>query len=583
MKKIILPLFLLVFTVGGLILIYVKDLSYIISFLWVVVMGFACIAYYLSSYITSVKVQIKPNKNIKVEGRLKTVNVEIIRNETRNVYLRDLYDGTITFSKKNKNNEVEYKTFTEWTDIQIKVKSDGTVGFANIQDGLTDFIGLTSNIPKQNKLIIMLLTILTIVVSVIICFSCYNTYDRNNKQTGNNLKQNIESISSVSLKDIDDPDVKYYYDELPDVNLIVITKDNNIFVNPNSLYNNPEEINTVLMFYEDNITAGRYDNGTGSLSITENDVYYNITELYMNIPIAVEENSVSTLHTLGELFGGIVEYKGMTEYDAVKMWFRDEYHIYIKSITEIPENVFSECYSTDISMGISLNNDFIKFMYYNYFAGSYTDYYTSGTKDMLTEKTVLMPPSLQANMDKIFTLIGITSNENNNEILMLDGDSIVAFGNSVRETGNDTYIMQKTDVEESLNVHTIIHSNWDIIMVNIFENITNMNNGMYQIFCENDNSQSFSKIKSSDSVIIQNFLDSLIETTNIIADDEIDTYENTKMNYSFFVRNLDLNLTSPIEATNIYLLNKPYDIKLYTNKIICHSLYYCLRQTKEMT
>ncbi|MDE6658078.1 MAG: hypothetical protein K2J88_05790, partial [Oscillospiraceae bacterium] len=410
-----------------------------------------------------------------------------------------------------------------------------------------------------------------------------------------NLTQNISAIAlgnSIILPPEPETDEQLYYSELPDVHLIIITKDKNIFYNPEENFYNPEVINTVLMLYEDNLSGQRNTDNSESenlqLETEENTIqknYYNITELYLNIPVLLEDNAI---YTMGELFQGTVSYQNQTGYSAIKSWFCDSYHINIASVTEIPESLFSSCYGTENAMAVNLNQDFVKFLYDNYYQDSENIYASFAIKQMLAEQKPYFSQTMRKNIKELYDQL--EKNKMLNRMLIMDGDAIVNFGNTVRmtQTSEYKYLRDKGYYQDIANfpplewdtVHldSIVHSNWDIILADILESISNMNNSMYEIFCKENHVDLFSNIKTSlTAEELNSFLYSLCKANDILGD------EITQQNqYLFYVRNLKFNVTTTLGESNIYILNQPLSIKPYTNRQVKRVLYYCLRQEKEV-
>lgn len=447
---------------------------------------------------------------------------------------------------------------------------------------------------RSNKLMAVFMSTIVIGIAVAFCLIFNNSYNTNKENVQENLKHNMDAIVSGSVIDLKE-DIptgeKVYYSELPPVHLIVITKDGNKFIDSESEFNNPEVVNTVLMMYEDNLSGKRYQNDKNQ-DTAENageveKKYYNMTELYMNLPLSMEDD---TICTIGELFSGSVPYDGEIGYNAVKSWFRDIYHIEIASVTEIPETLLSDCFGSENSMSVNLNQDFMRFMYYQYCNDTPTIYEDNSVKEMLAEHKPFFPETLRQHTEELTIRLGIREEKSSllNAMLFMDGDSIPAFGNTLRTINQSEYqyLKQKQYYQKqaefpkeewsTVNLQTIIHSNWDIVMVDLMESISNMNNGTYQVFCRENHADILQQVKTSLSEEeFRQFLESVFSANNVLGNN---MQEQTQ--YVFYVRNLDLHVSSILGENNSYLCKEALKIHPYTNRMVKKSLYYCLREPK---
>ena len=503
-------------------------------------------------------------------------------------------------------------------NISIKVDEDSkhknhfncTISNCGIEK-LPSYLKFVTTTTGSNKgtigAITTLVTILSIGILVLFNYLYYS--DRTQELT--NLQDNITAIqcsdedsSTLKLNEFQQTNEKVYYSELPSIDLIVITKDNNTFVNSESKFNNPVDVNTVLMFYEDNLSGRLNIDDTSEDTIedyNENVTYYNLTELYLDTPIVLQD--YPDTHTLGELFQGDVSYKDETGYNAIKSWFREVYHMNIHSVTEIPQSIFADCFGTQSSLSINLNQDFVKFMYYNYLDTSYTSEYYSciSTKDMLLENKPTFSKNLQNHILEASNKLGLNEYNSSvsNAMVFLDGNSIVTIGNTVRMAGQDSeykYLLEKgyyskisdattTQWNDTLSeiyamnpkLNIIVHSNWDIILVDLLESLSNMNNNTYKVFCKENHADTLSNIKTSlTSKEITEFLYSICEANSTLGDSI-----SKEKQFIFNIRNLDLGVTTSLGQPNVYTLKEPIqDIVPYTNRLVKTSLYYCLKATK---
>lgn len=471
---------------------------------------------------------------------------------------------------------------------------------------LSSYLKFVATTTGSNKGTIVAISTIVTILSTIVLFLFNYLYYSDRTQELTNLKDNITAIqcsdedsSTLKLNDYDSQtSEKVYYSELPAINLIVITKDSNTFVDTESNFNNPVSVNTVLMFYEDNLSGRLNIDEDNQIEVEDynlNCTYYNLTELYLNIPIVLED--YSEIHTLGELFQGNITYNNETGYNAVKSWFRDIYHMNVNSVTEIPQSVFVDCFGTQSSLSINLNQDFVKFMYYNYLDNSpISEYYSClSTKDMLLEKKPIFSKNLQEHILEASNKLGLNGYNYsvNNAMIFLDGNSIVALGNTVRMAGQDNeykYMLEKgyytttkwNDILAEIyainpKLNIIVHSNWDIILIDLLESLSNMNNNTYKVFCKENHADSLCNIKTTlTSNEISDFLYSICEANSTLGDSI-----SKEKQFIFNVRNLDLGVTTSLGQPNVYTLREPIkDIVPYTNRLVKTSLYYCLKATK---
>ena len=495
----------------------------------------------------------------------------------------------------------QQSSYDKYGKIKIQVRRSFLQGvrceILNETNGanLGNYLRFSSSVAaKHNKIMVAFTTLVVIITAIGFCDICNKKYHENKQAIQENLTQNISAISignNIILQDEPETDEQLYYAELPDVHLVVITKDKNIFYDADENFYNPEIINTVLMLYEDNLSGQRnaeLENLEQEIESEENLIqknYYNITELYLNIPILLENNEI---YMLGELFQGTVSYQNLTGYQAVKSWFCDSYHVKIASVTEIPESLFYSCYGTEHAMAVNLNQDFVKFLYDNYYQDSENSYASFSIKQMLAENKPYFSQTMRKNIKELHD--ELEKNKTLNRMLIMDGEAITTFGNTVRmtETSEYAYLRDKGYYQDIINfpplewdtVHldSIVHSNWDIILADLLESISNMNNSMYEIFCKENHVDILSNIKTSlKAEELNDFLYSLCKANDILGD------EITQQNqYLFYVRNLKFNVTTTLGESNIYILNNPLSIKPYTNRQVKKALYYCLRQEKEM-
>ncbi|MCC8068167.1 MAG: hypothetical protein LIO71_00130 [Ruminococcus sp.] len=596
---------------------------------WIIIILFAVfvvsIIFARSSII--VRVSVRLNNNIKIQDNkspkdiFKYVDVlmgpdNIGRNPSyeKKVRLSEfLSTDNITLSSLDDTLKIS-KTRMNSTFIKVSEDSEHKNHFSCVisdNPKLSSYLKFTATTTGSNKSTIGIISAIVTILSIVVLMLFNYLYYSDRTQELTNLNENITAIqcsdednSTLTLNEYEQTSEKVYYSELPNINLIVITKDSNTFVDSDSKFNNPVTVNTVLMFYEDNLSGRLNIDDTSEVELDDynpNCKYYNLTELYLNIPIVVE--GYSEIRTLGELFQGDVIYNDETGYNGVKSWFRDIYHINISSVTEIPQSVFSDCFGMQSSLSINLNQDFIKFMYYNYVDTSSTSEYYSciSTKDMLLEGKPTFSESLKGHILEATNKLGLNGYNSslNNAMIFLDGSSIVTIGNTVRMAGQDSeydYLLKMgyystisnstvTQWSDTLSeiyamnpkLDTIVHSNWDIILTDLFESLSNMNNNTYKVFCKENHSDVLSNIKTSlTSNEMDSFLYSICKANATLGDSV-----SKEKQFIFNIRNLDLGVTTTLGQPNVYTLKQPLeDIVPYTNRLVKTSLYYCLKATK---
>lgn len=602
MDKIYKIIFCLVLALLLAVAIYLFIQSYISGMVFLLLLAAAALSVRIARPVIWVKVKAEM-KNKKGPNLLNPSAIEIAldaENSYQNrIRFSEFMDQQgVIFYDANGNEQIE---FDQNIDIFVNVSKGALFGYCckidndNYNDPVTDHINFrVSPVARNNKLIVFLLFSLSIIMTVTFCLNKNNQYQKSRKQIEMNLSTNLDAICSNEdrIQLMEEDAETLYYEELPKVHLLVIKKDDNIFINKESEFCNPNIVNTVLMLYEDNLSGNLFKEDEGTEETTEaasKTTYYNVTELYLNLPIMTEDKKV---HMIGELLEGTVEYAGMTGYSALQAWFRDIYHIRIASVTELPEHVISACWVKDVPLAVSLNTDLTRFI---------RDYYCididnrSGShlvRPMLVESKPFYSERIKDRVEKMAGSMGLIGHEKNkiylrSMTLQMSGSEAAAFGNSVRDSaaGQTEYdflleenYYANTESHSLLLEHqealgNIVHSNWDILMTDILDSISQMNNGTYQLLCEENHQDLLQAIRTSDPEGLNSFLDALCHSNTIIND-------KPSTAYVFYVRNLDLKLFTRVGQTNSYLLNQPLAVRPYTNRQIKKSLYYCLREPK---
>ena len=504
--------------------------------------------------------------------------------------------------------------------IDIRLQNRDT-RFSKALDENFDFIPISNNLTHRTRF--LLIAVFAYLMGIMVCGFMNNYNERNTKNAQNNLRSNLAAVSETELPEtealgamrVDKTDSKQYFALVPDVHIIVIEKDGSRYLSAETddagqSYVNPAELNTVLMLYQDTET----NKGQAC--------YYDITELYMNIPIKTENNE---MHMLGELFDGSVSYRNQTGFAAVRSWFRDIYSINAASFTVIPQTVFSELYNTEHALGVSVNESFIRFMRQNYCDAEELNAETEITgasslttppaaaetaalsdssdrteqtettdaenpmsglmhrsemvKDMLKQCSPKYSASFQ---EQILDLCGDLLPEyrqryrKDNAELFLNGEDLLAFANSVRCIGEEPE-------EHETYVAWILHSNWDIVLANLLESMTDLKNETYDVFLGEKQTDALSQIRSSvPAAELQAFLKRLIMYS--LPDDLQNGETDNETPVIFSVRNLNLKLESDRHQTNVYLLSsRPLMRRTYVNTIIRSELFFCLSEEKNPT
>ncbi|MDE5769655.1 MAG: hypothetical protein K2H82_09745 [Oscillospiraceae bacterium] len=600
----------IIFILLAVVLGWLFSLSYILGFIFLILMLASVCSILFARPVIYVTIQAdKLNSDIQITGGFKPVAIELDADSgyQKEIAFADFLrtDSVILSHGDQAHDRICYDRFG---NVRIQVRRNLLQGvrceILNETNGvnLSNYLRFSSSTAaRHNKIMIACTTLAVILIAVMLCDVCNRKYHENKQAIQENLTQNINSVAQGESITLDVPeDPAYYYAELPDVHLLVITKPDNLFYAAEEKFCNPEIFNTVLLFYEDNLSGQRdqaftesnSDSEPVSESETNPDIssdsvskkYYNLTELYLNIPVQLEDPQ---LHTLGELFQGETSYQNQTGYQAVADFFRDQYHIRIASVTEIPESVISDCFGTEHAISVNLNQDFVRFLYDNYYLELENKYASFSIKEMLSEQKPEFSQAMRRNIKELQDRL--EKNRTLNRMLIMDGNLFTAFGNTVRmtETSEYQFLRDKGYYQDMMNfppvdwdavrLDSIVHSNWDIVLSDLLESISNMNNSMYEIFCKENHTDLFRQIRTSlPPEQLESFLYALCKANDTLGD------EITQQNqYVFYVRNLRLHQTTILGKSNVYLLNQPLEIAPYTNRQVKRALYYCLREQKE--
>ena len=131
-------------------------------------------------------------------------------------------------------------------------------------------------------------------------------------------------------------------------------------------------------------------------------------------------------------------------------------------------------------------------------------------------------------------------------------------------------------IQRGRDVYTIMHSNWDILLADLCESITSMNNSVYPILCTEHHAAALSGIRSS---LPKETLSAFLTEMTRISPELNENPSGIQMIFS--VRNLQLDLSSELGKTNVYLLGKPLIDNSNVNDRIKSALFFCLSRPKE--
>lgn len=611
---------LIILILLAVVLGWLFSLSYILGFIFLILMLASVCSILFARPVIYVTIQAdKLNSEVQMTGAFQPVAIELDADSgyQKEIAFADFLrtDSVILSHGDQAHDRICYDRFG---NVRIQVKRNLLQGvrceILNETNGvnLSNYLRFSSSTAaRHNKIMIACTTLAVILIAIMLCDVCNRKYHENKQAIQENLTQNVNSVAQGESILLDVPeDPAYYYAELPDVHLLVITKPDNLFYDAEEKFCNPERFNTVLLFYEDNLSGQRDQDFTETSSepVSESDPefttelmtesgtdsesdsdsvtkkYYNLTELYLNIPVQFEDTQ---MHTLGELFQGVTAYQNQTGYQAVADFFREQYHIKIASVTEIPETVISGCFGTEHAISVNLNQDFVRFLYDNYYLELENPYAGFSIREMLSEQKPDFSQAMRRNIKELYDRL--EKNRTLNRMLIMDGTSFTAFGNTVRMTETSEYqflrdkgyyqdIMNFPPVDwDTVRLDSIVHSNWDIVFSDLLESISNMNNSMYEIFCKENHTDLFCQIRTSlPPEELESFLYGLCRANDTLGDEL-----TQQKQYGFYVRNLRLHQTTTLGKSNVYLLNRPLEIAPYTNRQVKRALYYCLRERKE--
>lgn len=417
----------------------------------------------------------------------------------------------------------------------------------------------------------------------------------------NNLRAvtcNVKEPDGLTIGASDLTEDSQFYSTVPDINLVVITKPDNVFVpqGEDSEFFNPVEVNTVLMFYEDNksgkknVEASKATLGDSS-SVTTS--YYDITELYLATPIVIDNKS----YTLGAVLQGDVKYEGYSGYEALRLIFAKEYHINMVSVTEIPESLFEKLYTEEVPFPVNISRDYLITLLSNYDVdSSWTGASSPSISSVISEEAPKYNELFQRRLREAKTKLQLNDGASNDAPqstdLLLDGESIVAFGNSLRLVGTDSEDdwvsdnRSSTTVDNELDptsdftgqINNIAHSNWDIVLAYFLESLSNMSNNSYEVFCKQDQTSVVNSVRSTLSKKeLQGFLETVMRANTTLGEEAVPSHQ-----FVFTVRNLNYSRKTNYGSTNVYLLNKPLEgfYTNFTNVSIKKYLYFCLEYSR---
>ena len=604
MKQVVLTAVML--TITAVVSVWLFSLSAIPGMIFLILTATSFLSVLFARPVIKVSIKAeKQNDSVRMKGTLKDVETELNKENgyQAEINFSDfLESSSLTLSLESmpqpriydRNGNIKiHVSRSLFGIVRCEIRNEKNRGI------LKEYLHFSPRMhQRSNKVMTFLLTFSVIGMAVVFCMLFHYKYMNTRASVQETLNQNLTAVvsgSPIMLKEEPFSAEQMYHPELPDVHLLVIRKEQNTFTDPQNQYYHPEIVNTVLMLYEDNLSGKRnvqessFESETLPEVVSVQKLYYNITELYLNIPVILDEDS-NQQNTLGELFSGAVAYQGLSGYDAVRTWFREVYHIRIASVTELPETLFSGCFGTENFMSVNLNQDFVRFLYDNYCSESGNKYSTFSVREMLSEHRPEFSETLRQNTEELSVRLGVRQEDSTarNAMLMLNGDSVAVFGNTVRMWGDSEYdyLLKKgyyadktafPDSEwDSVSLNAVVHSNWDIVLVDFLESLSNMNNSTYQIFCCQNHADILHEIRTSlPPEELKQFLESLCRANNVLGNDD-----ETQNQYLFYVRNLNFNTETVLGESNLYLRKEALPVKPYTNRRVKKSLYYCLEEAK---
>lgn len=597
---------------------------------FIILLGFVlCLLF--NTYKYKLRKEVKFNEKIFVaevfihpttwnEGKSKSIRFsEFVaeEGETLRGAVLSKFKGSYQVSSKDLAS-INNDTATIGVYYDIKLGSERSFSTLNLE--LLGINTITGVVTKNMQKSAVLLTIVSIICSLGAVVYFTTNYDSKVADGEETLLQNLGAIDySSSNLTVGTSNVEKdcrYYSTLPEVNLVVIVKQKDTFVSDSEVIN-PVNVNTVLMFYEDN-ASGKLNVPTSETDKAPEEVqysktnpktfYYDVTELYLNTPVLINNE----VRTLGELFQGTIDYQGLTGYEAVKFFFATEYHVKVSSVTELPETLFSDLYDEASPLPVNVSREYFTWYCNNYYPNVEMK---SSVSPLVSETLGEGVPTINVYYSKKLNeaigkfglsgqLHGQTSTPSasvpTNLDLLLDGESVVSFGNSLRVTGavdEATFVKENAElppagilsddewndristiIEGSKSINCIVHSNWDIILVYFLESLSNMNNNSYSILCKTNNTETLRAVQTTlGRKQLEAFLNGLVHANAVLGDDTTRSQQ-----FVFTVRNLDFGISTIYGDTSVYLRNEPIKgfFKNYTNASVKKCLYYCLESTK---
>ncbi len=597
--------YLIVFAVAIILGIMLAKSRYLFI-IYLILVGTSVCSFWLARPVMRVQVELVPKKGVQLAG-WRPREFELVKQPGKG-YCGEISLDTMIADDSSciymARKSHEPLTITDDANTSIRVQS--LMGFGcrcQIANGDANMLRLVRVVIKpvgNNKFNVVIAALFCIGILLAMCDWFYKRYNAEENERLEHLTANLSAIAANDESHLACPSIQtesdtlVYYPELPQVHLIVITKEDGSFLHEDSQFLDPLVNNTVLMLYEDNATGGLIEDDeteTPTEATSEDDgpemTYFNITELYMGLPVQGEDGE---LHMMGELFGGTLPYGDATGYDAVAAWFRDKYHICIASVTEIPQSVFASCFSDESGIAVNLHTGSIRSLYQNYCVPLDSLGTTHALDAMLQVQRPTFSEDFRRHVQEQYERYDLTLSVN--MLLTMGGKDLTSFGNTVRECGQaeydylqaQGYFDDKAAFPEeewkTRSLTTMVHSNWDILLCDILESLTNINNGTFHAFCETDNTEALGRIRTTlPPETLRGFLRSLIDANNVLDNEHVVTQE-----YCFFIRNLKLRaVTSTLGETNRYLLAEPMEIAPYTDRRVKTALFFCLHEPKAAT
>ena len=574
------------------------DLSLILLGIFVILAAGACVCIYFSESVIPVTVTPVLHQN-SAEARPVTVYMKQSTDEgfqaecAAAAFFPEMADAVRLYRSETDRSGRSFRA-NSLRNSTVTVTFGGTV-IKGPDDDLINYLRFrTAPMLLTKKTLFTLLSTVFIGIGTLFCVFFNNKYEKHMSDAERFLSENLSAASQEMLPEtaavsaLQTEKTEGYFQQVPDVHILIILKEQNRYLPAEGAaqYLDPQSLNTVLMFYEDNLTGGlreaKYPLKT--TSAVKNIWYYNLTELYMNIPIRTDDRQT---HMLGALFDGSLPYQNQTGFAAVKAWFKEQYSVNVASFTEIPQTVFSGLFGAAHTLGISVNDVFLSFMRKNYSGEPAMQ--SACVQAMLHEQMPVYSDSVKQQIEALYRKLDAGSEERikNNAVLFLNGSDLLSFANSVRLIGqpepeqNPSADGEQNAFSAIVSTDAVMHSNWDLVIADLLESMTEMNNSTFNVFCGEQHTDALSQIRSTiPSDQLKAFLYKTVNTSLALPQSAADSTVPADQQIVFSIRNLNMKVHSQTNDTNLYLLAKPLMTRAYMNNAVRNALFFCLSEPK---